>query len=122
MSVLGVVMLFLGPVVLGLAMMPDRRIVFDAEAKVVRISRRYPWQGAERMETVPFSAVDSIGMNRTRNEEGGYDYAAVLRLKGRRKITLWRPPSGPDRDLKGSEPDLASLRQLTGLWREDRLD
>lgn len=105
----------------------DSRVVIDAERKVVTIARRFPWQGAEHLEVLPFSAVYSIGVNRTGDGEGGYDYDAVLRFNGGRNISLWRlyPGRGDsERDIAyfvGNDPNLVILRQVTGFHCEHRL-
>jgi hypothetical protein len=94
----------------------------------VTIARRYPWQGAERSTTHPFSAVRSIGVDRKADGECGYDYTVVLRLTGGRIVTLWgiRPPRGEsERDIArfvSTDPDLEALRKLTRLRCEHRLD
>ena len=108
------------------AALPDQRFVIDAAAQQVTIAKRYPWQGAEKVQVLPFSAVYSIGVNRAGDGYGGYDYTAVLRLNGGRNVALWNINAGrrKDRDLVRfveTDPDLASLHKLTGFRREDRL-
>jgi hypothetical protein len=110
----------------ALAGLPDERIVFDAAARQVSVAKRYPWQGAETVQPVPFSGVYSIGVDRGGVRYGGYDYTAVLRLNGGRNVALWSidPGRRRGRDLARfveSDPDLAGLQKLTGFHREDRL-
>jgi hypothetical protein len=108
------------------AILPDARVVIDAAAQQVTMAKRYPWQGAEKVQVLPFSAVYSIGVNRVGDGYGGYDYNAVLRLNGGRNVELWSLRAGrrKDRELARffeTDPELAALQKLTGFRREDRL-
>ena len=88
LALIALFLIFLTVVAAFFAVRPDRTIIFDAEAKTVRIFSRYPWLPMERTEEIPFSAVYSIGFkdNSADGQPPGYD--AFLRLKGWREITL----------------------------------
>jgi hypothetical protein len=124
-----IIALFLLCLAIGAALVavwPDRRIVFDAEAKTVRIFRQYLWSATESLEEVPFSAVLSIGGDVTSSDDDTR-YVAVLRLNWGRNVILWdlaRPAGGNPRpeSIFKSDDKLIQLLQLTGLRREDRFN